>query len=68
MSLIISKLPIDWRDALGGFVPSKSIFAGGSIYTCEEKCQTANHPRNLPVLSPAVGILGATVMVRANVL
>lgn len=34
MALIISKVSINWGNAFFGFVPSKELYAGGSLYTC----------------------------------
>jgi Mn2+/Fe2+ NRAMP family transporter len=67
MIVIISKLDINWGKALGGFVPSKSAFAGDSIYTCEGIffCRPLSNANKSPFL-PAVGIIGATVMVSGS--
>lgn len=34
MAIIIAKVDVDWADAFDGFVPSKTIFASGGLYTC----------------------------------
>jgi metal iron transporter len=33
MCIIISKVNVDWGDAFFGFVPSKTIFQQGGLYT-----------------------------------
>ncbi|KZP29379.1 Nramp-domain-containing protein, partial [Athelia psychrophila] len=33
MSIIIAKVDVNWEQAFDGFVPSKTIFASGGIYT-----------------------------------
>lgn len=66
MAVIISKTEINWGDAFFGFVPSKTVFQSGGLYTCE--CLSRS-PRvdgsivltlNAPIA--AIGIIGATVM------
>ena len=66
MAVIISKTEINWGDAFFGFVPSKTVFQSGGLYTCE--CLSRS-PRvdgsivlTLNALIAAIGIIGATVM------
>lgn len=59
MALIISRVTVNWGNAFRGFVPSKELFASGSLYTC--MCIPYFSVRLLIVVS-AVGIVGATVM------
>jgi metal iron transporter len=35
IAIIIAKVNVDWSDAFEGFLPSKSLFAEGALYTCE---------------------------------
>ena len=35
MSIIISKASVHWGDAFYGFVPSKTLFKPGALYTCK---------------------------------
>lgn len=35
MAIIISKTQINWGDAFDGFVPSKTVFQSGGLYTCQ---------------------------------
>lgn len=37
MAIIISKVDVDWGKAFQGYLPSKYIFASGSLYTCEPR-------------------------------
>ena len=35
MATIITKVDVNWTQAFDGFVPSKTIFSSGGLYTCE---------------------------------
>ncbi len=35
MAIIISKTTPDWGDAFDGFLPSKTLFQSGALYTCK---------------------------------
>lgn len=63
MLIIISKVEVKLGDAFLGFLPSKYIFAQGGVYTCQFFPKITVY--DLLVLispTPAVGIIGATVM------
>jgi metal iron transporter len=61
MAIIISRIDVRWGMAFDGFVPSKYVFSSGGLYTC-----TSLNPIlwkiQSNIFSPAVGIIGATVM------
>jgi metal iron transporter len=62
IAIIITKVDVDWSDAFEGFLPSKTLFAEGGLYTCElSNDGQQNSIVNITFCS-AVGILGATVM------
>ena len=48
MAIIISKARVHWGDAFDGFVPSKTLFQSGALYTCEPV--TRYHPFGVRVL------------------
>ena len=59
MAVIISQVDVHWGTAFDGFVPSKTIFQSGGLYTCTSgsalfRCQLT--------VRLAIGIIGATVM------
>ena len=66
MAVIISKTEINWGQAFFGFVPSKTVFQSGGLYTCE--CLSCSPHVDgsivltLNALIAAIGIIGATVM------
>ncbi|KZP29384.1 hypothetical protein FIBSPDRAFT_851825, partial [Athelia psychrophila] len=35
LPIIIAKVDANWAQAFDGFVPSKTIFASGGLYTCQ---------------------------------
>lgn len=37
MTIIISRVDVDWGQAFLGYVPSKYVFGSGSLYTCKSK-------------------------------
>ena len=61
MAIIISQVDVHWGYAFDGFVPSKTIFQSGALYTC--KCDSTRHSiYSLRMCLAAIGIIGATVM------
>jgi metal iron transporter len=62
MLIIITKIDVDWGQAFLGYVPSKTNFKAGGLYTCEypvSKSEMSDIERSL---FSAIGIIGATVM------
>lgn len=63
MIVIIAKVQINWGDAFRGYIPSKTIFSSGGIFTCADYDNRQLNMATLLTPRPlAVGIIGATVM------
>ena len=68
MAVVISKTEINWGDAFDGFVPSKTLFQSGSLYTCTCRrflslvSDGVCHQLSYRYSFSAIGIVGATVM------
>lgn len=36
MAVIIAQVGVHWGDAFDGYIPSKTLFQSGGLYTCEQ--------------------------------
>jgi metal iron transporter len=62
MCILVSRVQVQWDEAFQGFLPSKTLFKHGGLYTCAKLFGSSLVFRLMSQIVLAVGILGATVM------
>ena len=48
MAVIISKTEVNWAAAFDGFVPSKTLFQAGGLYTCTSRAVSFSDVFHIP--------------------
>lgn len=51
MCIIISQVNVVWNQAFEGYLPSKTVFQSGALYTCKPWLAARDRPRSRPIFS-----------------